>query len=361
MSRDKCPAKLEISAQIYYNCFMENVTLNLLVTQTLSDEQVNLLKSVAKTVQVDYFPAKNWDAVPEENWKNANVLLTHRTVPPVEKAPNLRWIHTTLSGVDHLADSGWLERDNVEITTSSGVSSLAVAEHVLAMFLALDHRLSELHDFQLKSEWWKQRLEKFRPSELRGSTVGIIGYGSIGREVARLLQPFNVRVLAAKRDAMNPLDTGFAAAGTGDPNGDLFTRLYPMQAVATMVKDCDFVVVSVPLTAETRGMINAEVFNAMRPNAYLVDVSRGGVVDHAALVTAVKDKKLAGAALDVFPEEPLPPESPLWTTPNITITPHLAGISRENPARALNLFLENLKSYLDDDTLLNRYDRKLGY
>ena len=149
--------------------------------------------------------------------------------------------------------------------------------------------------------------------------------------------------------------------GMGDPAGDFVHRLYPAQAVRSMLKECDFIVVATPLTPDTQGMINADVLHACKPNAYLVDVSRGGVVDHEALASALKAGKLAGAALDVFPIEPLPPESPLWKLPNVLITPHISGITPFYDERAIDLFAENLRRYIIGLPLYNRFDPEEGY
>ena len=183
------------------------------------------------------------------------------------------------------------------------------------MMLTLSHKVPALLAYQKKAEWAKDRFERFTPFELRGKTVGIIGYGSIGRQVARLLQPFGVKVLATKRDAMRPTDSGYTPEELGDPNGDLVHRLYPAPALRSMVKECDFIIVTVPLTPQTVNLIDEELLSALRPGAFLIDVSRGGVINHPALINALKTGKLAGAALDVFPEEPLPNSSPLWQLP----------------------------------------------
>jgi phosphoglycerate dehydrogenase-like enzyme len=176
-----------------------------------------------------------------------------------------------------------------------------------------------------------------------------------------LLRQFGATVLATKNDAMHPADSGYAIEGIGDPPGDFVHRLYPAQALKSMLKDCDFIVVAVPLTNETLGLVDAQVLAACKPGAYLVDISRGGIVDHAALIKALNEHKLAGAALDVFPEEPLPKKSPLWETPNVIITPHVAGISAYYDERAMALFAENLTRYVADLPLYNIYDLKKGY
>jgi phosphoglycerate dehydrogenase-like enzyme len=168
-------------------------------------------------------------------------------------------------------------------------------------------------------------------------------------------------VLAAKRDVMHPEDSGYTIPGLGDPGGDLFNRLYPFQALRSMLKDCDFVVVAAPLTGETRGMFGAGELAAMKPAAYLINLARGGVVDQAALTQALQEKRIAGAALDVFAEEPLPASSPLWKLSNVIISPHIGGMSVHYNQRAVDLFAENLKRYLSSTPLLNQFDLQRGY
>jgi phosphoglycerate dehydrogenase-like enzyme len=229
------------------------------------------------------------------------------------------------------------------------------------MLLALGRHLPALSVYQKKAEWPKDRWERFKPYELRTSTVGILGYGSIGRQVACLLRQFGATVLATKFDAMHPADGGYAPDGIGDPQGNLVHRLYPSQALKSMLKDCDFIVVTLPLTSQTRGLVDAQALAACKPGAYLVDISRGGIVDHVALVKALNEHRLAGAALDVFPEEPLPKKSPLWEMSNVIVTPHIAGISAHYDERAMALFGENLSRYIADLPLLNIFDPQKGY
>jgi phosphoglycerate dehydrogenase-like enzyme len=252
-------------------------------------------------------------------------------------------------------------RPNLIVTTLSGAAAPQIAEHVLTMLLAFARRLPAFSAYQKKAEWPKDRWERFKLHELRTSTVGIVGYGSIGRQVARLLREFGATVLATKNDAMQPIDGGYTTEGMGDPYGDYVYRLYPAQAIKSMVKDCDFVVISIPLSEKTRGLIDAEVLAVCKPTAYLIDISRGGIVDHAALLKALHDHKLAGAALDVFPEEPLPAKSPFWGMPNVIITPHIAGFSAHYNERAVALFAENLSRFLADLPLYNIFNLQRGY
>jgi len=229
------------------------------------------------------------------------------------------------------------------------------------MLLALGHHLPELGDVQRSAVWPADKWERFSPKELRGSTVCLVGYGSIGRQVARLLQPFGVKVLAIKRDAMHPQDTGYSAAGLGDPEGDFFTRMYPVQALRSVLKESDFVVICVPLTRETRNLIQAEELSACKPGFFLINISRGEIVNEEAMINALKDGRLSGAALDVFNIEPLPEDSPLWSMPNVIITPHIAGNSRNYNERAAVLFAENLRLFTSGQPLLNLVQPEVGY
>jgi phosphoglycerate dehydrogenase-like enzyme len=254
-----------------------------------------------------------------------------------------------------------LNKPDLVMTTLSGVAATKAAEFALLLLLSLGHRLPDLLTVQKKGEWPRDRWERFSPQELRESTVGIVGYGSIGRQIARLLREFGATVLATKRDVMHPEDTGYIPEGQGDSAGDMVHRIYPPQALHSMLKECDFAVITVPLTRETRHTIGAAELAALRPSAFLIDISRGGVVDQAALVTALRERKLAGAALDVYEEEPLPPEHPLWKLPNVILTPHIAGITPQYDRRAADLFTENLTRYLAGLPLYNRFDLERGY
>jgi len=340
---------------------MSTTPVEVLITVTFPDDLVEPLRQLSPKLRITTLPARSADEISPEVWGRTEILYTDRILPESSAVPNLRWIQFHYAGIDHVAGNPLLARPDVAITTLSGAAALQVAEHTILMLLALGHKIPELQSFQSKAEWPKDRWERFKPIELRGSTVGIVGYGSIGREVARLLQPFGVKILAAKRDLMHPEDNGYMPAGMGDPGGDLFTRLYPITALKSMVKNCDFVVVCVPLTDETRNLMGEPELAAMPNRTFLVDVSRGGVINPQALYDALRDKKIAGAALDVFPEEPLPPNSPFWKLPNVLISPHISGISSHYASRAVALFTDNLSRYLAGMELLNLYNMGWGY
>jgi phosphoglycerate dehydrogenase-like enzyme len=335
--------------------------IDVLITVPISSSLIKGLQEVSPLLRVTLHPADSIDHLPVELWGHCEVLYTNRIIPGVELAPNLKWVQHHYAGIDASMEFISPDRQNLVITTMSGAAASQVAEYVLTMLLGFGRHLPALSTYQRKMDWPKDRWERFKPRELRTSTVGIIGYGSIGRQVACLLREFGATVLATKNDVMHPEDEGYTPVGMGDPHGDLVHRLYPAQALKSMLKDCDFIVVTVPLTNETRGLVDAQVLSACKPSAFLVDVSRGGIVDHFALIKALNEHKLAGAALDVFPEEPLSKKSPLWEMSNVIVTPHIAGISAHYDERAIALFAENLSRYIADLPLYNVFDLKKGY
>lgn len=318
------------------------------------------IKAVSPRLQVEMHPATSGADLPGGLLPDVEVLYTTRALPDPEAAPSLRWIQFHYAGIDHVADHPLLKSD-IRITSLSGAAVTQMGEFVMMAMLGLARRLPRLERDRAEKKWADNRFERFRPMDLAGSTVGIVGYGSVGREVARLCKAFGARVLATKRDLKRLTDTGYTPEGRGDPQADLPDRLYPPQALASMAGECDFLVVTVPLTPETRGLVGRAVFQAMRATAGLIDVSRGGVVDHNALVEALSEKRLGGAALDVFPVEPLPPGSPLWEMPNVLLAPHIAGASGRYFDQAAALFAANLTRYLTDQPLLNEYEPRRGY
>ena len=336
-------------------------SIEILITLSVSQELLEQLEQVSERVKVTLLPAENTREIPPEVWKRAEVLYTARVLPEPEQAPALRWIQFYNAGVEWALETPIVQKPDVISTTLSGSNAPQVAEYALMMMLNLGRHMPALFAYQARAEWPADVWDRFLPHELRGSTVGLVGYGSIGREIARLLQPFGVTILAAKRDVMQLQDTGFYHPGTGDPEGNLFHRLYPIQALRSMLKECDFVVVVLPLTPSTRGLVSTAELAAMKPSAFLIDVGRGGVVDDEALAIALQERRLAGAGLDVFSEEPLPPDHPLWKMPNVAITPHFSGISPHYAERGMAVFAENLSRYLSGAPLLNRIELERGY
>ncbi|HTX80050.1 MAG TPA: D-2-hydroxyacid dehydrogenase [Longilinea sp.] len=335
--------------------------VDVLITVPFPEEQLERLRQVSSRLRIMQYDVAHTDEIPPDAWRRAEVLYTAQILPTPEQAPNLRWLQFHLAAIDFALESEMLRKQDLVVTTLSGVAAPQVGEYVVMMLLGLGHGLPEIFALNAKANWPRDRWERFKPSELRGSTVGLVGYGSINREVARLLHAFGVTVLATKRDVLHPEDNNYMLNGLGDPQGDYFTRLYPYKALSSMLKVCDYVVVAVPLTSESRGLISARELKVMKSSAFLVNLGRAGVVDEQALLEALQEKRLAGAALDVFAEEPLPETSPFWRLPNAIISPHIAGISSHYMEQSTSFFIENLQRYLENTPLLNRFDPERGY
>ena len=335
--------------------------IDVLITIPFQDDLITRIQEISPRLRLRLMKASKAEEISPDVWATIEVLYTARVLPLPELVPNLRWIQFHFAGVDHARDALILRKQGVMATTMSGASAPQVGEHILMMLLAFSHRLPDLIDHQRRGVWPKDRWERFSPLELRAATVGIVGYGSIGRQVARLLNPFGATVLANKLDGRHPEDPGYTIDGMGDVGGDYIHRLYPSEALRSMARESDFLVVCVPLTSRTQGLINASVFDAMKPSAFLIDISRGGVVNHTDLITALKERRIAGAALDVFPDEPLPAESQFWKLPNVFVTPHISGNTPFYDERAVDLFGANLRRYLAGEPLLNLVNIDQGY
>ncbi len=323
---------------------------------------MEMLKSISPRLKFTRKTAKSAGDIPPDVWGDVNILYTSNILPEPEAAPRLRWVQSHNAGVEALLAQPLMASGNVVLTSASGIHATTMAEYTFAMMLALARKIPALLRYQAKAEWPADRFSVFLPRELRGATVGIVGYGSLGREIGRIAQAFGMEVLATKHDVMHPAAKNeYTLPDTGDPQGTLVSRLYPPEATRSMVTLCDFVVICAPLTPRTAGLINADVLSAMKRSAYLINVARGGLIDEEALIAALRDRKIAGAALDVFTQEPLPASSPLWELDNLIISPHISGNTSHYNESAAEVFAENLDRYLNHRDLLNLVDRTRGY
>lgn len=341
---------------------MADDTVHVVTTIKFSKDILNRLEEISPRIKLHVHPARELSDIPNRVWKNAEVLYTTSILPKAGSETKLRWIQSHYAGVDELLHHEYVvENPDIKITSTRGIHATNIGEYVLGIMLSLGHHFPAMLNDQREKVWAEDRYTRYVPQELRGSTVGILGYGSIGREVARLCKAFGAAVLATKHDLKNLTHEGYRIDDTGDPEGELFDRLYPPEATAFMVKECDFVVITLPLTDTTRGSVDDKIVGAMKPTAYLINVGRGGIVDESALLEALETEQLAGAAMDVFETEPLPPHHPLWTAPNFLVTPHISGNTADYNEKAAAVFEENLQRYLEGRPLLNVVSRELGY
>jgi phosphoglycerate dehydrogenase-like enzyme len=274
-------------------------------------------------------------------------------------APKLRWVQLHSAGADHILDHPIMNTD-LAITTTSGIHATPIAEYVFASILAYRWQVPLWTHCQREHNWPSNRWQRFSRPELRSSTLGIVGYGSIGREVGRIGQGFGMRVLALRRSP-GRIEEGYAVDYTGDPEGFVPERFFPPEALHTMLAECDYIVIALPLTRETYHYIGPAELRAMKPSAYLVNIARGAIVDEQALTEALRQGQLAGAGLDVFEQEPLPADSPLWDQENALLSPHVAGFTPRYDERAAMLFAQNLARHIAGEALLNLVNREKGY
>jgi phosphoglycerate dehydrogenase-like enzyme len=332
--------------------------VHVLVAMDFSDALMERIRGVSPRLKVE----RHYPDIPEKAWADVEVLYTLRHFPDPAQTPRLRWIQMHTAGIDHALDEPILKAQDVEVTNASGIHATQMSEYCLMMMLAFAYKLPLMLDFQKKAEWSPRQHQTFAPRHLRGQTLGIVGYGAVGRELARLADALGMTVLAIKRDVMHPADYDtYRIPGTGDPEGEIPRRIYPPEAIVSMARECDFLVVIAPLTTASKALINTDVLKALKKTAVLINVARGGLVDEAALISALAAGQIAGAALDVFEEEPLPNTSPLWNLENVIISPHVAGNSVQYHDKIVDVFVENLTRYLENRPLLNRVLHSVGY
>ena len=264
------------------------------------------------------------------------------------RARKLKWIHATAAGVEQLMRDD-IRQSGVVITNASGVMTVPMAEHTLGLILALARRLPSAVRYQQEKHWAQQDIwdEEPRPLEIHGRSLTIVGYGAIGRELARYARACGMRVVGVKRDPTR-----------GAEHAD---QVVSNEQLDAALSEADFVVVATPVTLETQRFFNAGRFAAMKKTAYFINVGRGILVDTEALIEALQQRRIAGAAIDVADVEPLPPEHPLWSAPNLLITPHIAAVSERLWERHAELLFDNLERYFSGQPLRNLVGKEQGY
>jgi phosphoglycerate dehydrogenase-like enzyme len=334
----------------------------------LNDYQRALIRDVCADAEIvcPPEPLRNptrWESeVMDPLVKDADILIGHRAREGLaEFAPRLKWIQFMGAGIDHLGLTDLLQQDRIVLTNASGVSATWIAEYILASMLLYTHRFHLTMAAQRRHEWMGFRQFMIDVGGLRGMTVGMVGYGSIAREAARLCQAYNMEVLALKRNLDSHADNSWVRPGVGDPEGAIPRRWFGPEQRNELLAASDYVVMSLPLTPDTRHFLGRREFEVMKPGAYLVNVGRGGIIDQAALIEALRTGRIAGAGLDVTDPEPLNADSPLWDIENVILTPHCSGARKNYYDVGCELFAENLRRFLSGRELINSIDRTHRY
>jgi phosphoglycerate dehydrogenase-like enzyme len=291
----------------------------------------------------------SYDGV-EADLRDAEVIFTISLRPEqFALCRQLRWIHAPTAAV-HQFQFPELINSDVVLTNSTEVHGPVVAEHVIAQIFALAKKIPQIAVFQQKHVWGQEEVWNTgpRPKELAGATLGLIGVGSIGRRVAQMASAIGMRVIAVREHVEK-----------GTPDG--VEQIFSPSQIDELLRQSDFVVMAAPLIPATDKLINAARLRVMKADAYLINVGRGAQVDEVALFEALRTRRIAGAALDVFDHEPLPADSPLWDLDNLLITPHTAGLSENLWRRHYDHFSANLRRYLVKGPLQYPVDKAKGY
>ena len=340
-------------------------TIKVLMTLRFSEELVARVRAVSPRLNVIQKSVKeNWDGMDTAEFFDGDEEILYGFMPPRDLfiAPNLRWVQLHSAGINHLINSQHpILASPIQITTSSGIHAVPIGEFAVTLMTALARHVPRMVRMQTSGVWTKDRWRTFLGAEMRGKSLGIVGYGSIGRHVAQIAKRgYSMFVMAMTRGE-DRHDHGYSEPGVGDPDGAIPDVWFKPTQLIDMLSQSDFVLVSTPLTPETRNLIGERELRAMKMSAYIVNIARGGIIDEAALIQALKENWIAGAGLDVFEKEPLAPESELWTLDNAIIAPHVSSATPHYDERATNLFCENIRRYLKGETLLNLVNTEKGY
>lgn len=282
---------------------------------------------------------KRFPDIPISEPEEAEVWLVENE--PIVTGPKVKWVQFMGTGLDGVLEESDIPED-VIVTDASGVAAIPVAEYVITTMLTFTRRLPDLAWAQDEYRWD----HNFISDELDGKTVAILGYGSIGREVARLCHAFGMHILVCKKTPGFAGDLGWCVRGHGDITGTIPERIVGPLDLQEIVSKADFFVICAPLTRTTRNLVNWNILTVMKSSAYLINVGRGEIVDEPSLVYFLDEGRIAGAALDVFMQEPLPPDSPLWEMGSVIISPHCSGTTSRGAERLGDLFCDNLERYL---------------
>jgi D-2-hydroxyacid dehydrogenase (NADP+) len=313
--------------------------LNVLVLNKLAPRHLEAISGVSPDIKVTATDLEHAG----EHIAAADILVAWGFTdirPLYQAAPNLKWVHALSAGVEKLIFPE-IQASDTMLTNSRGIHGIPVSEHVFALMLAFSRGLNLLIRRQQQHRW-----DRVATDEIHEKTIGIVGLGSIGREIAKKAKGLGMEVLATKREKTSEI---------------FVDKLYKPEDIHVMLGEADYVVAALPLTESTAEFFTLKEFQAMKPSAYFINIARGAIVREADLVTALQQGLIKGAGLDVFADEPLPADSPLWDMENVIVTPHMAAISPYYLDRAVKLFTDNLTRYTQGREMFNVIDKQKGY
>ena len=312
--------------------------LKALITGRYSPEVEAISEDAPSEVEIRFLP--QGEAL-GDHVSDVDIIYGHIGAGDLAKAESLRWVQVASAGVEGMMYPAFKASD-VILTNSRRMHGSQIAEHAFALLLSLTRRIITQYEFMQDKRW-----EKAPCIELAGMTMGILGLGGIGRAIAARAKAFEFNVIAVDPEPIEKPES--------------VSELGKLDWLSEFMAKSNVVVVCCPITPETHKLLSHEEFNQMEDGSYLVNISRGKVVDEDALLAALRSGKLAGAGLDVTYTEPCPPESPLWTEPNVILTAHTAGGSQHIQARTMQLFIDNLHRYVKGEPLINVADKEKGY
>ena len=310
----------------------------IVVTGPFSDEDKERIQRAAPTANLR-FVGRPSDV--SDGLADVEAIAGSVKAADLARAPHLKWVHSWAAGADNDLFPEMLESP-VVLTSSTGNGAIPLAEHSMLLMLMLNRDVPCWMRAQANRTW-----ERFTHPELNGLTVGIFGLGNSGADLALKAQAFHMRVLGMRRNTQR------LVAGVD--------RLYAFDEFHTFLAESDFVVVTAPSTPQTLGVFDEQAFRAMKPSAYFICISRGGIAKDDALLRALREGWIAGAGLDAHGVEPLPPESPFWSLPNVIITPHNGATTPGTAQRSVDIFIDNLQRYISGQPLRNVVDKHAGY
>jgi len=319
-----------------------NLTSNPSRLQKLRQQIESRLGEAITKIELSLDPAKF-----AENLAAAEVIATYRfSAEQLVQCRKLRWLYLGAAGIEKSLSPA-LVQSNVNVTNARGIHGDRMTEFVLGAVLFLANRFDFAVRGQIEKQWRQKEMIKAR-FPVAGKTVGIAGIGAIGMEIAKWCAAIGMRVIGLRRNIHLP-------------KPEIIAEIFAVHQIDEFLQQADFVVLTLPLTAETRELLSAERLQQMKPGAYLINIGRGELVDETALLTLLRERKIAGAVLDVFQNEPLRADHPFWQLDNVLVTPHISGNFEEYVERVGEQFAENLARYLRGEALLNVVDKKRGY